>query len=439
MNNVEVFENALLGEKYYKFEHKSGLKVFVFPKDRQSASAILATEFGSIDNTYIDENGNEVSLPDGIAHFMEHKMFDNESGDSVDDIFSRLGADPNAFTSWDKTGYIFTCSSAECIYEALGELINFVTKPYFTDESVEKEQGIIGQEIAMCEDDPYDRCFNGMVRGLYENHPIRIEIVGSADSIAKITPKMLYDCHKRFYSPSNMALVVSANVDPESVMRIVDERLGDIRPAEKVIHKYPSERKGAYKKKIEYKMAVERPIFSIGFKDSLAPTDPILRKKRQMTCELLTGVVFSSSNSLYSSLFKRGIMTSPFSYGEDYGKSFAMCWASGECDDPELLINEVKKYIKNLKRRGISAEDFERRKKIIYASDVKTYDFTWDTANALFDNAFTGVDIFEEEKLLKEITLDDANTLLRELMRERNMTVSVILPNERRKNNGDYN
>lgn len=430
MNNVKEFSSSFLGEKYYKIQHGSGLKILICPKKRQGSYALFATEFGSIDNTFIDENGKKIKLPDGIAHFMEHKMFDNGDGESVDDIFSRLGADPNAFTSWEKTAYVASGTSGEQFYDALGELIDFVLKPYFTDESVAKEQGIIGQEIAECEDDPYDRCFYGMIRGLYEKNPIRIDVVGSTESIAEITPEMLYECHRRFYSPSNMVFIVCGDVLVDRVLCVVDEHVKAEKINPPVIHICQKERIGAYKKTVVHKMAVERPIFSIGFKDSKAPEEPYARRRRQILCEILTGVIFSSSNELYNSLFKKGIMTSPFSYGEEYGRSFSLCYASGECDDPELLQNEIRKYLKRLKKNGISREDFERRKKIIYASDVKTYDFTWDVASALLDNAFTDVDIFEESNMLASLTIDDANALLRELFRENNMTCSIVMPSE---------
>ena len=312
MNNIKEFENAFLKEKYYKIDHESGLKIFICPKDLQSSYALFATDFGSIDNAFIDERGKRVRLPDGIAHFMEHKMFDNGDGESVDDTFSKLGADPNAFTSWDKTAYVVSGNSGESFYDAIGTLIDFVSTPYFTEESVEKEQGIIGQEIAMCEDDPYDRCFYGMVKGLYEKHPMRIEIVGSADSIARITPEMLYDCHRRFYSPSNMALVVCGDVDVERTLSVIDAHLSDKKAEKTALVPCPRERVGAYKRSVTAKMAVERPIFSIGFKDAKAPTEPIARRRRQILTEVLTGVIFSSSNALYTSLFKKGILTSPF-------------------------------------------------------------------------------------------------------------------------------
>ena len=149
-----------------------------------------------------------------------------------------------------------------------------------------------------------------------------------------------------------------------------------------------------------------------------------------MIAEILTGVIFSSSNSLYSSLFKREIMTTPFSYGEEYGKSFALCWASGECDDPDAVYSEVTEYLNKLKKCGIDNVDFERRKKILFASDIKMYDSTWDIANALFDNAFLGVDIFDESSILKSITLEDANKLLTEIFTLDNITYSVVMPNE---------
>ena len=428
MNNVREYKDSFLGERYYKIEHESGLSVLVFPKERQSSCAILATEFGSIDNRFYNGEGKLVRLPDGIAHFMEHKMFDNEGGENVDDLFSKLGGDPNAYTSWDHTGYVFTCNSGESFYKCLGHLIDFVTNPYFTEASVEKEQGIIGQEIAMCEDDPYDRCFCGMVKGLFENHPVRNEIVGSVESIAKITPELLYECHERFYDPANMALSVCGDVDVKRVLDVVDKHVKP-RRAPTATKKYQyKERIGAYRKRVEQTMAVERPMFCIGFKDSKEPYDPVERRKREMLVDILIGVIFSSSNALYTSLFRRGIMTTPFNYGVEFGKTYGLCYVGGECDDVELLTDEVRKYIKKLKRNGINKDDFERRKKIIYSSDIKMYDSTWDIANALFDNAFGNVELFEETKLLQSITLEDANILLKELFRENNMTCSVVLP-----------
>ena len=428
MNNIKEFSNSFLGEKYYIVDHESGLRIFVFPKERQSSCAILATEFGSSCNRFFAEDGEVIALPDGIAHFMEHKMFDNPDGVNVDDVFSKLGGDPNAYTCWDHTAYFYTSNSDDNFYKCLEGLISFVTSPYFTDESVEKEQGIIGQEIAMCEDDPYDRCFLGMVKGLYKNHPIRIDVVGSERSIATITPKMLYDCHERFYSPSNMVLALSGVVEPERVLEIVDNLLPKKAPAKNIDQCEITESDRAYKKRTSAKMQVERSLFCIGFKDTNAPDEPTARRKRQIIAELLMGIVFASSNELYTSLFKRGIMTTPFNYGEEYGKTYSLCYAGGECDDPDLLLSEIKKYIKKLIKNGIDPRDFERRKRMAIASDIRMFDSTWDIANAMVDNAFAGVDIFDEADLVSSVTLADVEEYLADVCKDKNITFSTIDP-----------
>ena len=427
MNNFIEYKNDLLGEKYYKINHESGLSVYVFPKDRVTSCAIFATEYGSVDNFfYSKEDGKYIKVPEGIAHFLEHKMFDNEDGTNVDDVFSKLSADPNAYTAWEETGYFFTCN--ENFYESLSLLMKFVLKPYFTKESIEKEQGIIGQEIAMGDDDPYDRCYMNMVRGIYQNNPARLDIAGSVESISKISAELLYKCHKTFYNPSNMVLIASGNIDPDKVLEIVDSELKDA-DYDKEPHlerKYPKERKSVFKKKTISKMQVERPMFCIGFKDSDAPIDNLSRRRRQIIAEIVIGIIFASSGRLYSNLFKRGIMTTPFNYGAEYGKTYSFCYSAGECDDPDFLYENIIEYIENLKKNGIDKIEFERRRKMMYASDIKIYDSTWDIANALFDNAFWDIDIFSDSETVKHVTLEEANEFLKDVFKAEGMTISVI-------------
>ena len=430
MNNRYVeFKNDFLGEKYVRVDHHSGLTVYIFPKDRTTSWAILGTEYGSVDNCfYSKEDGKYIKVPEGIAHFLEHKMFDNEDGTTIDDMFSKLGADPNAYTSWEETGYVFTCN--DNFYESLSLLVRFVMTPYFTKESIEKEQGIIGQEIAMCEDDPYDRCFLNMVRGLYEKNPVRIDVVGSSKSISKINTDLLYKCHRTFYNPSNMVLITVGNVEPDRVMEIVDRELEKISydREPKLLRKFPKERKSAYKDRVSCEMHVERPMFCIGFKDSDAPEDKIERRRRQIVAEIVTGVIFSNSGKLYNNLFKRGIMTTPFNFGEEYGKNYSFCYAGGECDDPELLLEEIKKHLDEIKKNGLDKTDFERRRKMTFASDIKIYDSTWDIANALFDNAFWNVDIFSDSATVGEVTLDEANAFIKDTFKNDRISFSVVDP-----------
>ena len=435
MSNFIEYKNDLLGEKYYRINHESGLSVYVFPKDRATSCAIFATEYGSVDNCfYSKEDGKYIKVPEGIAHFLEHKMFDSEDGTNVDDVFSKLSADPNAYTAWEETGYFFTCS--ENFYESLSLLMKFVLTPYFTKESIEKEQGIIGQEIAMCDDDPYDNCYMNMVRGIYQSNPARLDIAGSAESISKISTELLYKCHKTFYNPSNMVLIASGNIDPDKVLEIVDKELeaADYDKEPCLERKYPKERKSVFEKKTSCVMQVERPMFCIGFKDSDAPSDNGERRRRQIIAELITGMIFASSGRLYSDLFKRGIMTTPFNYGAEYGKTYSFCYAAGECDDPELLYENTARFIEELKKRGIDQTEFERRRRMMYSSDIKIYDSTWDIANALFDNAFWDIDIFSDSETVKQITLEEANEFLKNVFKKGRMTLSVVYPADEKGN-----
>lgn len=429
MNKIE-YKSDFLCESYSKIEHKSGLRIYVFPKDRMTSCAIFATEYGSVDNCFFSqEDGKYIKVPEGIAHFLEHKMFDNEDGTNIDDVFSKLGADPNAYTSWEETGYFFTCN--DNFYESLALLVRFVTHPYFTNESIEKEQGIIGQEIAMDDDDPYNRCYMNMVRGLYEKNPVRIDIAGSDRSISKITTDLLYKCHKTFYDPANMVLIACGKVDSDKVLEVIDKELSSAYSDDDrlpILRKYPNDKKQVFKERISCNMQVERPMFCIGFKDADAPKDIAERRRRQIISEMVIGTLFATSGRFYSDLFKRGIMTTPFNFGEEYGKTYSFCYAGGECDTPDILFDEIIKYIEVLKKEGIDKTDFERRKKMIYSSDIKLYDSTWDIANAMFDNAFWNIDIFSDAETVEDITLEEANVFLMEVLKKDRITFSVVEP-----------
>ena len=428
--NIRTYSDATLGEQYDRVLHKSGLEIFIYPKDRQTGCAFLSVAYGSIDNQfYAKGKETRVSVPAGIAHFLEHKMFDNEDGSSVDEVFSRLGAEPNAATSFSSTGYYFTCN--EAIYQSLAELLRFVTHPYFTDASVKKERGIILQELAMCEDDPYDRCYLAMLGGLYERHPVRMDVVGTEASIKKITKASLYQCYRAFYVPENMKLAVCGRVDTEKVLAIVDQFFGEKQPEASLPRRfYPKERKSSYQSRRILHMQVERPIFCIGFKDDVEKLDAKTRRRRQITAELLVGTLFSSSGALFRELYKKGVMTTPFSYGEEYDKNYAYCYIGGECDDPELLLQEIQHHFEKLKKQGIDRDAFERRQKMLYASDVRMYDSTWEITNALIDDALAGVELFEDAALVSSISPKEAQKLLCELFVERKMTFSLVLPPE---------
>ena len=221
----KIFKSELLAEQYKKYEHPSGLDIYIFPKKLTTYYAIFGVKYGSIHNSFArkSEPENIITIPDGVAHFLEHKLFANEDGSDSFERFSELGADANAYTAFNKTAYLF--AATENFYPSLRELITFVTHPYFSEENVASEIGIITEEIKMYDDSPSDRCFYGMLEGMYEHHSIKRNICGSVESISKITPETLYDCYNAFYNLNNMVLIVCGDVDSKAVLDIADKLL----------------------------------------------------------------------------------------------------------------------------------------------------------------------------------------------------------------------
>ena len=308
---MERIEHAScrLGEAYTTVVHPSGLSVYVYPKKMTGIYALFATNYGSLDSTF-SVDGKDETLPDGIAHFLEHKLFENEDGTDAFSAFSSLGADANAYTSYGRTAYLFSCT--EHFGEALEELLRFVTTPHFTEASVKKEQGIIAEEIRMYEDSPWDRCQRLLFCALYHSHPIRKNICGSIKSIGEITPSLLYQCHRVFYHPSNMVLIVCGDVTEEQVMAVVDGVLPrEVKPhtLERVL---PEEPPTVAKQRIECRMQVSKPLFCIGIKDPVLVADPKERLRRDAAMTLLDEILFSRSGELYSALFEEGIITPSF-------------------------------------------------------------------------------------------------------------------------------
>ena len=300
---LKEFSCAALKEKYYLYRHPSGLDIYIFPKKMTSAYAFFGTRFGSVDNTFKTErDGDFVTVPDGIAHFLEHKLFSNEDGSDSFERFSEYGADANAYTSFNRTTYYFGCT--ENFDVSLSELLTFVTHPYFTEETVTKEIGIIEEEIKMYEDNPSDRCYYGMLDGLYEKHSVKRNICGSPDSIRKITPKLLYDCYRVFYSLSNMVLAVCGDIEPERIIKIADAVLPSEADRTEIIRSNEnlSEKKEAARPYTEQKMNVARPLFYIGIKDTDIPHTPEGIIKKDVLMMILNDMLFSECTDFYNEL-----------------------------------------------------------------------------------------------------------------------------------------
>ena len=424
MSIFEVFNSDLLGEKYYKTVHKSGLTVCVFPKDMSTTYGVFSVNFGG-NTTKYSKNREEVVIPQGCAHFLEHKLFDNPDGTNADDNFSALGAYCNAYTSNDRTAYLFSTTDNE--EQCLEELIRFVMSPYFTDATVKKEIGIIAQEIRGCIDDPYDRCYIGMLEGMYHNNPVKLEICGSEESISEITPETLYRCCQDFYIPSNMLLCVSGRLSPEKVIEIVDKIVVNRGVSRPQIIGF-DEPKNIVSQYVKTEMPVGKPIFSIGVKDSDIPTDARERYKRAETINILLNMMFSEAGDFYLGMLEKNLLSPGFDVGYSSNSKTAYVMMSGESDAPETLLSEIKKHISRSIENGFDRHDFDREKKCMYASYVSEFDLAEDIAFALMSYTWEGLDLFSYPEIIGEITFEDTVSIANEIFKDEYFTLSVVEP-----------
>ncbi len=424
MSEGKWFNSALLGEKYYKTIHESGLTVCVLPKDMSTTYGVLSVDFGGSITEY-EKDGKAVRIPQGCAHFLEHKLFDNPDGSNADDMFSLLGAYCNAYTSNDKTAYLFSTTEHE--EECLEHLIYFVTTPFFTKSTVKKEIGIIAQEIRGCIDDPYDRCYIGMLEGMYKNDPVKKEICGSEDSISHITPEILYKCCEDFYTPSNMLLCVSGRLSPEKVMETVDRMIKGSATLPPSIKSFiePPEVVTSYVKR---EMPVGKPIFTIGVKDVNIPKDKREIFKRTEAINILLNVMFSEAGDFYADMLERDLISPGFDTGYSANSKTAYVMMSGESDDPETLLCEIKKYISKINKEGINRLDFEREKKCMYASYISNFDLTEDIAFSLNAYTWEKLDLFDYPSIIGEISYEDVCILANNIFKNEFFTLSVISP-----------
>lgn len=422
--------SALLDEHYFHIEHDCGLDVYVFPKKLTTAYALLSARYGSVDHAVRLDDGSILEFPDGVAHFLEHKLFENEDGSDSFSTFSALGADANAYTSYQRTAYLFGCT--EHFEESLCELLRFVTHPHFTEESVARERGIIAEEIRMYDDSPWDRCLRRLLSALYRTHPVRKNICGSAASIQRITPELLYRAHALFYHPRNMALVVCGDVTEEQVLGAVDQVLGKTsapyRAPDRIV---PEDEKCVFAARTSCKMQVSKPIFSIGIKDPVVLSDPKTRLRRDAAMTLLDEVLFSRSGELYNSLFEQGLITSAFYAGYSCTDRFAYHCISGESDTPEEVLARVRDYIARVQREGIDREVLERHRRVLYADEIRAFDSTEEIANRLLSFVFDDAEIFSYPTLLQEISYEEVTELLHSVFRDEYFTLSTVEPLEK--------
>lgn len=424
MSNIQEIKCNITGDRYYKIHHKSGLTIYVYPKEGfKSTYALFGAKYGSINTSFVKDNGEQVVVPDGIAHYLEHKLFECEDGDAFVK-YAKTGASANAYTSFDKTCYLFSC--ADNFEESLKILLDFVQEPYFTEETVQKEQGIIGQEIRMYDDDPNWRVMFNLLGAMYHTHPVKIDIAGTVESIAEITPQKLYDCYNGFYNLNNMALVVVGGCATlDLIMQMADKHL-KISPTKDVNSTFPSEPDGVVTDYVEQKFPVSVPMFHLGFKEDVKKER--LTNKEMAESAILLFAIASGSSELYQILEDKGLINNTFDYEHFEGPFYSSVFFGGESTNPKEASKIIKEYINNLQKTGISETDFEIAKKAVYGEGISSLNRNETIANIIMDGDFSDREIFNYIEEVKATTLEDVNRRLLEQLDNTKSSLSVILP-----------
>ena len=414
-----------LDERVYRETLSNGLKVIVLPRPGFSRKiAYFVTDFGAIHTSFSFE-GREYKAPDGIAHFLEHKLFDMPDGRDVTAEFAALGASTNAFTSYDMTAYYFSCT--ENFEECLKILVEFVSTPCFTEESVQKELGIIDQEIGMNEDAPDSCVYENLMTAAFSSHPIRIPILGTRETIREITPEMLHLCHRAFYTPGNMLLCVVGDVDPEQVKKTALDILGD-QPRE-VGKKLPfgAEPAACPESTVSAKMEVAMPMFSMLFKcPEVAHGEAGIR--RETVADLAAEALFGESSELYLRLYEEGLIDSSFGGGFEVIDGCSMLMVSGDSDDPQAVREAILRQAEVLAGEGIPEADFRRMNRSALGRRIKSLDSFDATCFRLCAYQMTEFDYFDFPRIHETVTAEEVRAFLAEVIRRDNCALSVIYP-----------
>ncbi|MFH0943753.1 MAG: pitrilysin family protein [Planctomycetota bacterium] len=427
MISLKRLENRF-GEEVLTGTCQSGLRVTLVPKpDYSKTFGVFSTRFGSADNGFLDRmSGKTVTVPDGVAHFLEHKLFEDEKGD-VSDRFSALGASCNASTSFTTTSYIFTATRN--VEQCLDLLLNFVQNPYFTEELVQKEQGIIGQEIRMYDDDPSWRIFFNLLGALFREHPVRINIAGTEESIARIDPAVLHTCYRAFYRPGNMAFTLVGRMDVDRVAgqieRDQDSRVPDRegQSSRAFVNDGPIREPEATQT-----MDVALPKLLLGYKDRIAGGGGRDTVRRELLSGIALDLLFGRSSESHERLYAEGLIDDSFSAEYTTDVDFGFCMLGGDSERPELMEKHLLKEIDRFLESGCRKEDFERVRNKFLGKFVSMFDSLEATAHAFCGGVLRGVTPFEVLEILNEVSSDEVTARARSLLDASFRARSLVLP-----------
>ena len=416
-----------LDETCYRDVLENGLTVAVVKREGFTKKlAYFVTDYGAIHTDFTLE-GKEYHAPAGVAHYLEHKLFDMPGQRDVSAEFASLGAMTNAFTSYDLTAYYFSCT--ENFSDCLKLLLEFVSTPYFTEESVEKERGIIDQEIGMNQDAPDSVIFENLMVSLYEQHPIRIPILGTSETIREITAETLHTCHRAFYTPGNMLLCVVGDVDPEQVKKTALDILGD-QPRE-VGKKLPfgAEPAACPESTVSAKMEVAMPMFSMLFKcPEVAHGEAGIR--RETVADLAAEALFGESSELYLRLYEEGLIDSSFGGGFETVDGCAMLMCSGDSENPEAVRAAIVKQMETIRTEGVDEAAFRRMKRSALGRRIRSLDSFDATCFRVCAYHFTDFDYFRFPEVYRSIEATEICGFLNRIVKRERCSMSVIEPIE---------
>ena len=431
MNKFEVKINEF-GEETYITTLKNGLKVYICKKPGfERKLGMFGTKYGSLINEFVDiKTGEKLKVPDGIAHFLEHKLFEQEGANALD-LFSKIGVSSNAYTSFDQTVYYF--ETIEKFEESIKLLIQLIKTPYFTDENVEKEQGIIGQEISMYDDEPNYAVYFNALKGMYNTHPVKVDIAGTIESISHITKDLLYICYNTFYSAQNMFFLVIGDVDVEKTVALIEENIKiyeknfDSKKEIKKIETYiPHEETKINQKNVTRNMDIYMPMICMGYKLDVVKNDEII--KRQLLADIVSELYFSRSSDFFEEEYKKGIINDPVEFELEATKEFSHALLIASSEKIDVLKDDILKYIENIKLNRIDHSKFELIKKKMIGSQIALIDNYNYTYRKIIDSIVNETNLYGETKILKEINENDIKEFLK-LFTLDNLTISTIYPN----------
>ena len=420
---MQIIENNKVKEKLYIEKLENGLTVMIIPKtDVRKKYVMFATHYGSIDNQFIIPGEDKITkVPDGIAHYLEHKLFEQENGKNSLDRLTELGVNANAYTTTNYTTYLF--EATDNFYEALDELMDYVQHPYFTDENVEKERGIISQEINMYDDEPEWVVYMNALKCMYKTNPIIIDIAGTVESIKEIDKDVLYKCYNTFYNPSNMLMCFCGDFKPEEILKEVRKRLVEKPRQGEIKRIYEKEQEEIACKKIEKEMEVSIPVFVIGIKDKLEKENIV---KKHIAIEILLNILIGKSSNLYKNLYNEEILIYEPYLEYEIGENYAHVAISGTSKNPDEVLKRLLQEMAKIKEQGIDEKDLIRIKNMLYGNTVKEFNSVSKISRMFVTDYFKGVNSFDYLEEFKEISKEYVEQVLNDVFKEEKTVISII-------------